>query len=100
MKATHKILRRLALVAGLLSASSLWAALPIQHWTAANGARIYLVESPSLPMVDIQIDFDAGSRRDPTGQAGLASATAGMLSKGIAAQGNQPALDENALGEA
>ena len=100
MKATHKILRRLALVAGLLSASSLWAGLPIQHWTAANGARIYLVESPSLPMVDIQIDFDAGSRRDPAGQAGLASATAGMLSKGIAAQGKQPALDENALGEA
>ncbi len=100
MKATHKFLRRLVLVAGLLSASSLWAALPIQHWTAANGARIYLVESPSLPMVDIQIDFDAGSRRDPAGQAGLASATAGMLSKGIAAHGNQPALDENALGEA
>ncbi len=83
MKATHKFLRRLVLVAGLLSASSLWAALPIQHWTAANGARIYLVESPSLPMVDIQIDFDAGSRRDPAGQAGLASATAGMLSKAL-----------------
>ncbi len=100
MKATHKFLRRLVLVAGLLSASSLWAALPIQHWTAANGARIYLVESPSLPMVDIQIDFDAGSRRDPAGQAGLASATAGMLAKGIAAHGNQPARDEIALGEA
>ena len=100
MKTTHKILRHGVLVAGLLFASKLWAALPIQHWTAANGARIYLVESPSLPMVDIQIDFDAGSRRDPTGQAGLASATAGMLSKGIAAQGQQPSLDENALGEA
>jgi zinc protease len=97
---SNKVMRQLVLVAGLLSASSLWAALPIQHWTAANGARIYLVESPSLPMVDIQIDFDAGARRDPSGQAGLASATAGMLSKGIAARSGQPALDENALGEA
>ncbi len=76
------------------------AGLPIQHWTAANQAQVYLIESPALPMVDVQIDFDAGSRRDPAHQAGLASAVAQMLSKGLRARGNQPALDENALGEA
>ena len=38
MKTNHKLMRRLVLVAGLLCASNLWAALPIQHWTAANGA--------------------------------------------------------------
>ena len=54
----------------------------------------------SLPMVDVQIDFDAGSRRDPADKAGLASVTASMASRGLRADGAEPALDENALGEA
>lgn len=77
-----------------------WAVIPIQHWTHASGARVYLVASPSIPMLDVQIDVDGGSRRDPADRAGLASATASMMSAGVAAQGTQPALDENALSEA
>ncbi|CAN7586448.1 insulinase family protein [Acidovorax sp. LjRoot74] len=79
---------------------SAWALLPIQHWTEGSGAKVYLVESPVIPMVDVQIDFDAGTRRDPAGQSGLASAVAMMASKGVKALGNAPALDENGLGEA
>lgn len=98
--------KKLAVGTVLASSSALfycgpaWALLPIQHWTEPNGARVWLVESPVIPMVDVQIDFDAGSRRDPAGQAGLASATASMASKGVKGQGAEPALDENALGEA
>ena len=84
----------------LFASNSAWALLPIQHWTEANGAKVYLVESPVIPMVDVQIDFDAGSRRDPAGQSGLANAVAAMASKGVKAAGDAPALDENALGEA
>ncbi|MGE0096983.1 MAG: M16 family metallopeptidase [Hydrogenophaga sp.] len=76
------------------------AAIPIEHWTHSSGARVYLVSSPSIPMLDVQVDFDGGSRRDPARQAGLASVTAGLLSDGLAAQGGQPALDENQLSEA
>jgi predicted Zn-dependent peptidase len=82
------------------------AAIPIQHWTQPSGAKVYLVESPSIPMVDVQMDFDAGSRRDPADKAGLARVTAGMTSKGITAArtpGSGPydaALDENQLSEA
>ncbi len=76
------------------------AGLPIQHWTQPGGARVWLVESPAIPMVDVQIDFDAGARRDPAQQAGLAAVMAGMLSKGVAARGADAALDENQLGEA
>jgi zinc protease len=107
---------RLLLAASLLAAAG-WAgaAIPLQRWTQASGAEVYLVESQGIPMVDVQIDFDAGSRRDPAAQAGLASATAGQADKGIAAvcpppgrtkaggagAGScEPALDENALGEA
>ena len=76
------------------------AAIPIEHWTQASGAQVYLVQSPAIPMVDVQLDFDAGSRRDPPEQAGLASVTAGMLEKGVLANNGAAALDENALGEA
>ncbi|MDO5625592.1 MAG: pitrilysin family protein [Pseudomonadota bacterium] len=76
------------------------AAIPIQHWTQPSGAQVWLVESPAIPMLDVQVDFDAGSRRDPAAQAGLADVTALMAGKGVAARGGAPALDENQLGEA
>jgi zinc protease len=85
---------------GLFGLQSAVAAIPVQHWTQASGAKVYLVESPAIPMVDMQVDFDAGGRRDPAAQAGLASMTAGQFSKGVVAQGSEPALDENALSEA
>jgi len=75
--------------------------LPIEHWTEPSGARVWLVQSPAIPMVDVQVDFDAGTRRDPAEQAGLANAFALMTSKGVRAAGpGEPALDENDLGEA
>ena len=91
--------------AALLAATWAQAALPIQHWTQPNGARVYLVESHAIPMVDVQIDLDAGSRRDPATQAGLASVMAGQMASGLRAdtQGAGPyarAMDENQLGEA
>ena len=76
------------------------AAIPIQHWTLPSGVQVYLVESPSIAMVDMQIDFDAGSRRDPADKAGLASVTAGMASRGVLATPGESALDENGLSEA
>jgi zinc protease len=76
------------------------AGIPIQFWTLDNGARVYLMEVQGLPMVDIQLEFDAGSRRDSKNLNGLAQATAMMLGKGVKAQEGMPALDENQLGEA
>lgn len=76
------------------------AALPIQKWQQPSGAQVYLIESRSLPMLDVEIDFDAGSRRDPADKAGLASVTADMTDKGLVARDGEPALDENQLSEA
>jgi zinc protease len=92
-----------ALLAG--AATLLWgaealAAIPIEHWVQPSGAQVYLVQSPSIPMLDVQLDFDAGSRRDPAERAGLASVTASMAGKGVTASAGRPALDENQLGEA
>ncbi len=83
----------------LVSSQAALAAIPIQQWTLGNGARVWLVESHGIPMVDVQVDFDAGARRDPVGKSGLAGVTARMTSKGISA-GDGPALDENELSEA
>ena len=65
--------------------NSAQAGIPVEHWKQTNGVQIYLVHSPAIPMLDVQIDFDAGSRRDPAQQAGLANVTANMLSKGLRA---------------
>ena len=83
-----------------LLAHSAWAALPIQHWTQPSGAKVYLVESHGIPMLDVQLDFDAGDRRDPADKAGLATIVSRMNRKGLAARPGQPALDENQLSEA
>jgi zinc protease len=91
---------KLGLVLALMSGVSAHAAMAIEHWTEASGARVYLVSSPAIPMVDVRVDFDGGSRRDPAHQAGLASATAQLLSAGVGAWQGQPARDENALEEA
>jgi len=100
-------MKKIAVIALKIWAASIFlvnvagAAIPVEHWTQASGLQIYLVQSQSIPMVDVQIDFDAGSRRDPPAKAGLASVTAAMASKGVrAGSAAQPALDENALGEA
>jgi zinc protease len=77
-----------------------FAGIPIEHWTQASGAQVYLVQSPAIPMVDVQIEFDAGSRRDPAAQAGLANVMAGSMSNGVHAHWADPALDENGLSEA
>ena len=75
---------RTALLAGLAAlvlTQAAHAVLPIQHWQQPSGARVYLVESRNIPMVDVQIDLDAGSRRDPADQAGLQSGDANEAKK-------------------
>lgn len=94
------ILAALVLATGIFHSHSAVAGLAIQQWRLPSGAQVLLAESHAIPMVDVQIDFDAGSRRDPAAQAGLAAVTAGMTDKGIRATGAEPALDENSLGEA
>ncbi len=84
---TMKKIAARALLAGAaaLLGSHLQAAVPIEHWTLANGAQIYLARVGTLPIVDVELDFDAGGRRDPAPQAGLASAMADVAEKGIRA---------------
>lgn len=51
----------------------------IQHWQAPSGAQVYFVENHDLPMLDISVDFPAGSGFDQAQQSGLAGLTRSLL---------------------
>ncbi len=74
-----------ALLAGvlLLAAAAAQAALPIQHWQSASGAQVYFVENRDLPMLDVSVEFPAGSRWDGK-QPGLANMLRHVLPLGAA----------------
>lgn len=63
-------------------ATSVRAALPIEHWTTSSGARVYFVRADAIPILDINVDFDAGARLVPADKTGLASLTNSMLARG------------------
>ncbi|MGE5622170.1 MAG: M16 family metallopeptidase [Bacillota bacterium] len=79
------------------------AALKIQSWTLANGARVLFVENHSIPILDVSVEFDAGSRRDPEGKAGTAELTNAMLARGLResdAPQSEPAMTEAQISDA
>ena len=75
--------KKLIIIVLLVSSGLAQAALKIQHWVLDNGARVYFVENHTIPMLDVNLDFDAGSRRDPANKAGLASLMYVLLGSGI-----------------
>ncbi len=54
----------------------------IQHWQAPSGAQVYFVEDHDLPMLDVAIDFAAGSGFDGAAKQGVAGLTNGLLNLG------------------
>ncbi|MDX5363727.1 MAG: insulinase family protein [Pseudazoarcus pumilus] len=77
-----------------LSAHAALAGPAIQHWIAETGARVYFVPGGTLPMLDVRVDFAAGSSRDPQGMSGLASMARSLLDTGT------EGMDEQAIAEA
>ncbi len=68
----------------LLATYSQWAlaTLPIQLWQTSSGTWVYFVESRDLPILDISVDFDAGSSADTPETSGRASLTLQLLNLG------------------
>lgn len=101
----HFLFPILVLLLSLLGMGSAHAALQIQHWTLANGARVYFVENHTIPVLDMSVEFDAGSRRDPEGKTGVSGLTNAMLARGLREarlEGGQtePVLNEAQISEA
>ncbi len=70
-----------SILAVIFFSPTLLAAAPIQHWQTAQGSQVYYVHTEGLPMVDIQVVFDAGSVREAN-QWGVAALTADLLESG------------------
>lgn len=65
----------------LMVSAPVYAVPEIQHWVSPQGGRVYFVPTEGLPLLDVQVVFDAGSARDGE-QFGLAALTSGMLDTG------------------
>lgn len=97
-----QLLWRAVLAAATMAvvATTAHAAPAIDSWKLDNGAQVYFMQTDAMPIVDVQIDFDAGSRRDPAEQAGLAEMAALMLAKGAGEYENAPAKNEAQMSNA
>ena len=84
MKAVQSLICAVIFMFGLLQ--SAYAILPIEKLSSVKGAKAYLVQTRTLPMVDIEISIDAGDRYDPVGKNGLASMTAELMRYGARVQ--------------
>ncbi|OYW81258.1 MAG: peptidase M16 [Polynucleobacter sp. 32-46-5] len=74
-----------SVIAGFLSLgllASAHAILPIEQLESVKGAKAYLVQTKSLPMVDIEISIDAGDRYDPADKSGLATVAGQLMNYG------------------
>lgn len=78
-----KLAQLIALLCFCLAARMAEAGPKIEHWIAPSGARVFFVENHTLPILDVQVDFAAGSSFDPPGQSGLAALTQGLLDMGV-----------------
>jgi zinc protease len=77
----NKIFFILFLTIGITMTTSAKPVLNIQHWTTSNGVQVLFVATHELPMLDIRINFSAGSAQDNE-LFGIAAATNGMLKEG------------------
>lgn len=66
----------------LVSLTPAHAGVTIQSWQAKSGAKVLFVENHDLPMLDVSVQFDAGSRRDIPKRLGRASLTASLMQLG------------------
>ncbi|MDR1849038.1 MAG: insulinase family protein [Zoogloeaceae bacterium] len=56
--------------------------LKIEHWQTRAGVKVLFVESHALPILDVRLDFAAGSLFEPAHKPGLAALTNAMLNLG------------------
>ena len=72
---------KIILFSTLFFGVSVQASPDIEYWTTSKGTDVYYVHAPELPMVDIQVLFDAGSTHDGD-SLGIAMLTNSLLADG------------------
>ncbi len=73
--------------------------LGMTQWVTPYGVKVLFLRAPEIPMVDLNVDIDGGSRWDAADKSGVAALTHGLLSKGVRAHDGLPALNETQISE-
>lgn len=60
------------------------AGVKINHWKTSAGSDVYFVENHDLPIIDISVNFPAGSARDTKQTSGIAGVTRYIMTLGAA----------------
>lgn len=60
------------------------AGVKIEQWQTTTGAEVYFVENHDLPMIDLSVNFAAGSARDVAEKSGVAGITRYLMTLGAA----------------
>ncbi len=80
----------------LMMSLSAEAGVKIQQWQTATGAEVYFVENHDLPIVDLSVNFSAGSVRDTAEKSGLAGVTRYLMALGAAGMSDEVIANEMA----
>ncbi len=56
--------------------------LEIKNWKSKSDSKVFFLKTSGIPIIDVAIDVDAGSRWDPKGFEGLASFVSNLIFKG------------------
>jgi zinc protease len=77
-----KIMQFLIVLVSSFIAFNSQAAVKINHWQTASGSDVYFVENHDLPIIDVAVNFPAGSARDTAATSGVAGVTRYMMTLG------------------
>ena len=78
------VLKNLILILSVFLFSAANAAVKISHWQTSAGSDVYFVENHDLPIIDMAVNFPAGSARDTVATSGVAGVTKYMMTLGAA----------------
>ncbi len=77
-----KLIKIITIVVSSLVAFNSNAAVKIQQWQTSAGSEVYFVENHDLPIVDLSVNFAAGSAHDTAEKSGVAGITKYMMTLG------------------
>ncbi len=75
-------LKLFTLITAAIISTAANAAVKINHWQTSTGAQVYFVENHDLPIIDMAVNFPAGSARDTKSTSGVAGVTRYLMTLG------------------
>ena len=78
----NNLLKLFLLITAVIISTTANAAVKIVNWQTTTGAQVYFVENHDLPIIDMAVNFPAGSARDTKATSGVAGVTRYLMTLG------------------